>query len=189
MKPGIMPSMRFPLQLFARSALGLLLVGHGFMIMAGPLSWDMSRLGRMGEVFYYYGEAAGTNSQYAFFSPGISIQIRVRFLIKKDQGSSELIDFMSGRSRETDLRLGDISDQFLTLVKVQEPIRRKLQRSLAASMVANVFSRYPEAQSVVLILEEFAPKPLRAMEPYPAPRWRQVYSIEFSRQKKRGEAS
>jgi hypothetical protein len=183
-----MPPLRFPLLIFARSALGLLLIGHGLMIVAGPLSWDMSRLGRMGEIFYYYGEAAGTNSQYAFFSPGISIQIRARFLIKKDQGTSELIDFMNGRSRETDLRLGDISDQFLTLVKVQEPIRRKLQRSLAASMVANVFSRYPDARSIVLTLEEFEPKPLRAMEPYPPPRWRQVYTIEFSRHKKRGEA-
>lgn len=186
LKPGIMPSLGSLLPLFLRSVLGLLLVGHGLMIVAGPLSWDMSRLGRIGEVFYYYGEAAGTNSQYAFFSPGISTQIRVRFLIKKDQGSPELIDFMSGRSRETDLRLGDISDQFLTLTRLQEPIRRKLQRSLAASMAAHVFSRYPDAKSIVLTLEEFAPKPLRTMEPYPSPRWRKVYSIEFSRQKRGG---
>jgi hypothetical protein len=158
------------------------------MIIIGPLSVDLSRFGKLGDGLYYYGEAAGTNTQYAFFSPGISIQIRVRFTVKKANGSTESIDFMSGRNREADLRLGDISDQFLTIASVQDPIGRKLQRSLAASLAASIFTRHPDARSIVVGIEEFMPKPLRAKEPYPQPQWQQVYSIEFSRQK-RGAAT
>jgi hypothetical protein len=179
-----MPFLRPQPGLIARYALVLLLIGHGLMIITGPLSVDLSRFGKLGDVFYHYGEAAGTNSQYAFFSPGISVQIRVRFTVKKDQGSTEFVDFLSGRNREMDLRLGDISDQFLTIANVKDPIGRKLQRSLAASLAASVFSRHPNARSIVVSIEEFIPKPLRAKEPYPPSQWRQVYSIEFSRQKR-----
>lgn len=172
--------------LFKQTFLGILIAAHCFMIVIGPLAINLSRFGRLGDVLYYYGEAAGTNTRYAFFSPGISVQIRVRFIIRRNDGVAEVIDFLSGRNREADLRLGDISDQFLTIAALKEPMARKLQRRLAASLAASVFSRKADAKSVVVIIEEFVPKPLRAQEPYPPPQWRKVYSIEFIHQKRGG---
>ncbi|MCX6129892.1 MAG: hypothetical protein NTX25_12635 [Proteobacteria bacterium] len=155
------------------------------MVILGSIDFDLNRWGRLGKILNIYGEATGTNSQFAFFSPGISSQIRVRFVIKNKDGLLNTVDMINAKDREASLRVGNIFDQFIAIEESDDEDSSDLRRSLAASLAGTMFARHPEAESVTVKIDEYIPSDLHKKNTDAAPAWNTIYEIEFASKERR----
>src|SRR4051812_32223157 len=92
-------------------------------ISAGGL--EVPDLGRVGNLLDLYGDLSGSNEKYGFFAPGIGGQFGVFFDLIDGNGKKQTLQLESGINHETDLRIGNIFNQFYNeSIKNTEGLRR-----------------------------------------------------------------
>ncbi|WP_437589320.1 hypothetical protein [Sorangium sp. So ce1000] len=122
----------------------------------------------------YYGALSGASSAYSFFAPSVGPLLWATFQVRDRAGSLTTEALETGASHEADLRVKNIVDMYWD---EQDPAVR---RSLVASWAAKVFSKHPEAESVVVRLESYD---LPSMAEYRAgkqPQWNVEYQAKFN---------
>jgi hypothetical protein len=156
--------------------LGLALA-HLSLAIAGASHLDLSRLGQAGRVLNYYGDLSGSGFYYGFFSPGVGFVIKASFEVRGADGKTILLQLDQGLSREEVLRVADIVDKLTE--DCAEP--QKLRRALTASLAGKIFSRYPDAQAVVVRIERFDPVSMKEFREGARAQWRPYYTAKFVR--------
>jgi hypothetical protein len=127
----------------------------------------------LGQLLNAYEHLSGTATSYGFFAPSVSGQNRARFDVIDGEGHTTTTSLETARSREADLRVGDIIDRF---GGVDDP---DVRRSLAASFAGKIFARYPHAHAVVVRLESFEPVSMEEFRRGVRPDWTPLYEAKF----------
>jgi hypothetical protein len=148
--------------------LALVIIGASEIEFSGG-SWGLRAIN-------YYGELSGASSGYGFFAPGVSSQVRCSFDILEKDSSKITQQLKDQSSREVDIRLGDIVEQFLGEER-SDP--KQFQRELAGSLSGLVFARHPGAKSVTIRLETFTPVSMQDYRNGQRPNWMALYSAKF----------
>lgn len=150
---------------------------HLLIVFIGAADFHpWSRLGRVGRSVEYYGNLSGASSGYGFFAPGVGSQLRARFVANEKQSSIAETSLETGRSHESDIRIGNIVGWFWN-----DQTDINLKRSLAASWAGKIFGRYPTADNVVVHLDTYE---LVSMEEYADGKrsyWKPFYQAKFLR--------
>src|SRR5687767_15056078 len=86
--------------------LGLALA-HLFLVVCGAAGWPLfSSDTAPGQTLRAYGTLSGSDNGYGFFAPGVAAQLRPRFLLEDEAGSTWDDTLESTLSHEAMLRLG-----------------------------------------------------------------------------------
>lgn len=151
---------------------------HLGMVAIGASTLSLGGTGLLGSALDEYGALSGASSRYGFFAPGVTSQLGVRFDVIDGAGVTTSASLENGASREADIRVGNIIDQFGRLGDDDEESAR-LRRSLAASLAGKMFARRPEAIAVVVRLETFTPVAMEAWRRGERPQWSPLYTAKF----------
>lgn len=130
--------------------------GHAFVTGLAVLHLLLTACGAMGlrlfpedtpawRILRLYGEAAGTDNRYGFFAPAVSSQVRGQFILTGANGETWIDTLERGNTRESNLRLGGLTDTVWASGEIDEPQLR--------SWAAAALGRHPRADRVVVRLE------------------------------------
>jgi hypothetical protein len=175
----------------------LIAVAHLSLAAAGAA--DLKFPERWGHWLNYYSDASGCSTGFGFFSPGVASQLRAVFAITDAKKHQQIVNMGSSNNRESQIRFGNIVDQFESdeienhaenrAVKSSENDsgnqQMEFQRDLAASLSAEVFTNHPNAKSVTIHLEMFKPVSMENYRLGLRPKWEPLYSAEFSNKNNR----
>jgi hypothetical protein len=143
----------------------LALVGCGAARIT-PLASDS----RAGNALQTYCWLSGANTGYGFFAPGVAPQMRATFTLLDSAGRSRTVGPEEGSNMEVTHHLATIN-HLLSYPAVRGAI--------CASWSGRMFSRYPDAEQIVVHVEMYA---LPTMDQYRtghSPRWVTVYEGTF----------
>ena len=147
----------------------------GFLIL-GATHFDAYQFGRVTGI---YSQLTGTGSGYGFFAPGVGKGIRATFEIV-DGKETKTVRLEPGRNREPDLRVGNVLNALSRNLEDE-----KLRRSVAASLTARIYSQFPNADSIRIVLETVD---IATMEGYRLgdhrADWTKLYEATFRRNTK-----
>ena len=130
----------------------------------------------LGKIINFYAKASGADSSYGFFAPAIGGKSRIVFdIISADNKKIINLSPIKQSDREAEIRLGGISDEFISEEAQDENFRKPLSSSMALAM----FSKYPEAREVILHVQEYWPKTMKAYELGERASWEDYYSARF----------
>jgi len=158
--------------------LGIALV-HLVLVIFGAAYVDLDRFGFLEPAISYYGALSGSSNSYGFFAPGIDSQLHAIFEVTDSRGRQRLVPLETGASAESDLRVGNIIDQFAPDRDDKES-DVQLQRSLSASLARVLFMRIPDAKSVNVRLEEYRPVSMEDYRKNKRSYWAPLYSARYS---------
>ena len=164
-----------------RLLLGLALT-HLMLVTLGAAYIGFDRLGQVGEALDYYGVLSGSGNTYGFFAPGVGGEVRARFTRIDGKGNVTQTTLRSGSSHESDIRFGNIIDQFEDNADADDnddDDATDLRRSLAASLAGKIFARYPDTHAVEVHLDEFDPVSMADYRKGTRPQWKEYYTARF----------
>lgn len=154
-------------------------MAHLSFVVLGALSLDpWSKLGKIGMILTFYGEATGASSGYGFFAPGVGSQLRSKFFTESFNGITAEALLANPLNRESDLRLGNLVGWFWN-----DRADRKIQRSLAASWAGKIFGDDPGARTVTVRLESYYLPSMKQYREGQRPDWRFFYEAKFLKKK------
>lgn len=129
--------------------LSLIAVAHLSLVTCGACQvTPLSPASLGGSATQLYMTLSGADGYYGFFAPTVDAEIRIRFLLRDEDGRESFDTLETGATAEANLRLGAVG----RLLPAATPERREeLLRSLAAA----VLTRHPEAVEVTVLIEAF----------------------------------
>ncbi len=151
------------------AAFHLILVGCG----AAGVTWSPA-LGVAGRALAYYGELSGADNGYGFYAPAVGTEARAVITMTDAAGRTRTDIPAEGTSHEARLRLGSIAG----LLVPEDP---DASPSLAAAWAAAMFGRHPEAQRIVIRVEDYDVPTLAEYRAGARPRWSPVSEAIFAR--------
>jgi len=126
----------------------------------------------------FYGKASGADSSYGFFAPSIGSKVRGVFdVIDRNGKVTPNIQLSPEMNREENIRLGGIFEEFTGDEIEDETFRH----SLGASLAAVIFSRFVEAERVVIHIEEFVQVSMEDFRNGKRSFWDNIYDATFAR--------
>ncbi len=114
-----------------------------------------------------YAVYTGTHIQFDFFAPSINSSLKVSYLVEYFNGETELIEELSEKSRESQIRYENIMSNFFEIEEDES-----LRKAMTASWAAKVFSKRPDAKKVKVKIELFE---------IPQMKWSDYYESSFER--------
>ncbi|HEY8378877.1 MAG TPA: hypothetical protein VIK91_20435 [Nannocystis sp.] len=156
---------------------------HLALVVAGGLHLCLWDAGLPGRLATYYGALSGVDTGYAFFAPRVAIPPRARFTIT-DRAGREFADVLTtGVTREADIRIEDLIEVFTKTSKRRRDREavRELQREIARSWAAAMFTRHPEAVSVVVDVGRPRVPSMAKLRRGEPPGWRSLYRVRVTR--------
>lgn len=158
--------------------LGLWLVGHFALAALSAANQPISKVvgaNRVAKALLLYQYVTGTGNCFGFFAPGVISMLKVSYEIR--QGEQVIgKGLISSENDEVSLRLHNLTQQFWTASR--DP---KVRRSLAASMAGRLFTRYPQADTVSLMLHSFVMPSMAQYRAGRRPSWEKNYEGTFQR--------
>lgn len=122
------------------------IVFHFAVLAWGMLEPDNSKpIPYLSQAKLWYTRLTGAGAGFGFFSPNIGNEVRVRFEIKRKDGTIEHLTLQDLGNEETNARVGNM----IRLI-AKSFDKDKVVRSLAASFAAYIFHSRPDAESVKL---------------------------------------
>jgi len=159
-----------------RQLLSIVAFFHLLLVALGAGYFPFEKLGAPGELLQRYGAATGAINGFGFFVTDAEDHVYARFAAIDAEGRRRPVRLESGRSHESDLRIGAIADNFY----MPDKDGARFQRSLAASLAGTLFGRHPDAKEVVVTLEKFTPVSMQAYRAGARPHWSSVYEVHFT---------
>jgi hypothetical protein len=154
---------------------------HLVLVTLGAASFDFERLGRLESPVHFYNEMSGSGNGYSFFAPGIENQLRAVFEVTDRNGTTQIVPLETGLSKEADLRVGNIIDQFAPQDDFGDDVTStQVQRSLSASLARLMFARDRNVKHVTVRLENYRPVSMAEYRGGKRPEWQLIYSAGFS---------
>jgi len=125
-----------------------------------------------------YSALSGANSGYDYFASGSRSMLWATFDVVDAEGNVTTDHLSAGMNREVDLRIKNIVEQFA----VQK--HSAVKRALAASFAGKMFGKHPEAESIVVRLQQYHLPLMEEFQRGEQPGWRFVYEARFVRSSK-----
>ena len=160
-----------PQNKIASRLVGVLVALHFGVLFSGiwtPSLENWPALAWTRNIYQIFSAAGGS---FGFFSPDIGNQALVEFQIN----DSNKIFLHNLVSQEISLRLGNMYRIFIDAYGDE-----KLRRSVAASLSAEVFRRFPEAEKVTMIVSIFRLPSLHEYGEGQRPTTKEVYRVSFT---------
>ncbi len=157
-----------------KAAVGLLLAGHGAMVIAGVFQVVPFRDRAFGQLFTTLSIVTGTQTNFSFFAPGVGSQLKVTFRVHLPLETKEEV-FAIG-TREAELRIGNMIDTFWG-----RRVNEEVKQSVAASWAAKVFGDHPDAKAVEVFVDAFELPSMVEYKDGKLPRWDRFYTATFKK--------
>ena len=158
----------------------LLLLGafgcHLAIVAAGAAQLTSRLHGPVGRGLRFYDTLSGAGDSYSFFAPSVGPQLRARFTLSTapDERFEETLE--TGKSREVDLRLGNLAGTVHIVAK-----RTDLRRAFLGALAANRLGAHPEANLVQVGIEEWVMPTMVEYRLGARPRWHSLHDATFVR--------
>ncbi len=120
------------------------LVGFHLAMMVCPVFRPGGHTG-LGKFLNGYARLTGAGANFGFFSPNVTNQLTIGFIVTDKNNRSQRVAMEDLVSGETSIR---VKNMFRFFTKIYSYPR--IRRSVAASFVAYLFQRYPEAETITL---------------------------------------
>lgn len=91
----------------------------------------------------WYGKVTGASASYSFFSPDIPREVVFQFTVHNRDHTSFQTTLQESANNEVNARVGNILRTIPRSFK-----KKKIVRSLAASVTASMFELYPDAEKI-----------------------------------------
>jgi hypothetical protein len=147
---------------------------HLILVVCGAAGWPvLSSDTAAGHTLRLVRSYTGSDSSYGFFAPGVSLQVRVRFLLSDRAGNQWTEGLDSRMNQEGRLRVGSgvsMAAEFPEMMPV-----------LAQSWAAAMMGRHPTATKVIAIVEIYELPRLDGYTQGQRPMWVTIYRQEFDR--------
>jgi hypothetical protein len=155
-----------------------LAAGHLVLVLwgAASLPWPASRLV---EPLRWYSALSGADSNYGFYAPAVSSQVRGCFTLIAEDGTTWTDTLDQQRNSEAARRLGGSVDKMFTLAPQHQP--PGFPRSLAASWAATLFARHPAARQVRVEVQAYDVPTMTDCRGGARPGWQTLYQANFTR--------
>jgi hypothetical protein len=143
---------------------------HLLVVACGAASWaPFSDKKLPGKALRWYGGMSGANNGYGFFA-SVGPSYRVSFTMTNSTGRTWTDVLDQGKNNEATLRFnGTVS------------ILGYVGDGLTASWAATMFGRHPDAQQVVVELNEYDPPSMEDYQAGKRAQWERVYEAMFVR--------
>jgi len=145
------------------------------LVVLGAARVGVDKVPVAGPLFRYYGAITGADRQFGFFAPAVGTQLRAEFDLVDKNGQTQMTQLEAGVNRESQLRIGNLVSLFWDKIEDET-----LRRTMAASMAAKMFNRFPETQSVAIRFEGYELPPMRMYAEGARPFWKPFYRAKFS---------
>jgi hypothetical protein len=147
---------------------------HLILVVCGAAGWQvLSPKTEAGHALRLIRTYTGSDSSYAFFAPGVSSQMRARFILIDQNGKEWTDELDSTMGREGKLRAGS----GLSMAAEFPDLMRVFGKSWAATMLG----RHPTATKVIALVDIYELPPMVAYTEGYRPEWVQIYREEFNR--------
>lgn len=152
-----------------------LIAFHFFVLSWGMLEPDGTKpIPYLSEAKLWYTRLTGAGAGFGFFSPNVGNEVRIRFEIKRQDGSVEHLALQDLGNEETNARVGNM----IRLI-AKSFDKDKVVRSVAASFAAYIFHSRPDAKSVKLTTLIYNLPDHRSFHAGARPYEKQIYSATF----------
>jgi hypothetical protein len=149
---------------------------HLAVVVAGAAQLTSLLHGPFERGFRFYDALSGAGDAYSFFAPSVGPQFRARFTLSTPQGARSEETLETGKSREVDLRMGNLAGEIYIVAR-----RDDLRRAFLGALAANRFGAHPEANLVQVNIEEWVMPTMAAYRLGARPRWRSLHEATFVR--------
>lgn len=142
------------------------------LIISGFKSAKLLRPSWLNPLRTAYQLVTGAGSSFGFFSPNIGNQFQIRFEFNPSTYPSVALPELV--SREVAIRIGNMHRFFLKNYKDEQ-----LKRSIAASLTASVFEKFPNATEITFIAEIYRLPTMKEYSSGSRVEVREVYRAKF----------
>jgi hypothetical protein len=149
---------------------------HLALVVAGASHLTSRLHGPVARGLRFYDALSGAGDSYSFFAPTVGPQLRARFTLSTAQGERSEETLETGKSREVGFRLGNLAGTIYILGK-----RSDVQRAFLGALAASRFGAHPEANLVLVNIEEWVMPTMATYRLGARPRWRSLNDATFVR--------
>ncbi len=151
---------------------------HLLLVIAGAMYTEFEDESSLGRFLDFYSQASGANSSYGFFTPTLGGKVEAVFDIMDQQGKKiDTVHFARNASREVQIRLGGLYEEFTTKGAQEDKVRQ----TLAGSLTSYVFGEYPTASHVIFRVEDYWPITMAEYRQGKRSDWEVLYEAKFAR--------
>lgn len=151
---------------------------HLLLVIAGACYAPFEGESPLRKFLELYTQASGASGTYGFFSPSIGGKVEAVFDIMDQNGKKiDTIHFAQNASREVQIRLAGIYEEFTSKFAREDQVRQKL----ATSLTSYVFGEHPTATEVILRIEDYWPTTIAEYRQGKRSDWEVLYEAKFSR--------
>ncbi len=123
-----------------------------------------------------YAQLTGAGNGFGFFSPNIPRQIFIDFDVTRASGRTEHLRLQDTASADVALRIGNMIRMMTKAFR-----DKRIYRSLAASLTAAIYKRYPDARDVTIHASIYDFPDMSGYRRGQRPRKVEFYSAKFTR--------
>lgn len=127
------------------------------------------------ELQYWYARITGAGGSFGFFSPNVPREVDVSFSVEMPSGEILHQTLQETANAEVNARMGNMIRLLAGNFK-----RDDIVRSVAASLTADVFRKYPEAKTITMTAELIRFPTMTAYNLGNRPERLTIYSAKFS---------